>query len=38
MSAPIPLAVYGLLQERFQLLVNPFATLDLRFGDDDLMD
>ena len=37
MSAPLPLAVYGLLQERFQLLVNPFATLDLRFGDDDHM-
>lgn len=38
MSAPIPLAVYGLVQERFQLLVNPFASLDLNLDADEQLD
>ena len=38
MSAPVPLAVLGLLQDRFQLLVNPFADLELGVGQDDQLD
>ena len=38
MSAPIPMAVYGLLQDGFQRLVNPFAGLELDFGADDQLD
>ena len=42
MSAPVPVAVFGLLQERFYAwvdpLVNPFSDLDLAFGDDDQLD
>lgn len=38
MSAPIPLTLYGVVQERFQLFVNPFATLDLNLDADDQLD
>lgn len=38
MSAPLPLAVYGLLQDRLLALVSPLAGLDLGLGDDDLLD
>ena len=35
MSAPIPLVVLGVLQDRLEMLVHPFADLELSFGDDD---
>ena len=38
MSAPVPLAIVGLLQDRFQMLVNPFAGLEIDVGADDHMD
>lgn len=38
MSAPIPTAVFGLIEERFKDLLNPFSELDLEFSDDDHMD
>lgn len=38
MSAPLPLAVYGLVHDRLHAWINPFATLDLGVGDDDQLD
>ena len=35
MSAPFPLAVYGLLQDRLLALVSPLAALDLDLGGED---
>jgi hypothetical protein len=35
MSAPVPLVVLGVLQDRLQMLVHPLADLELDFGDDD---
>lgn len=38
MSAPLPLAVYGLLEDRLLALCNPFTGLDFGLGDDDQLD
>jgi hypothetical protein len=35
MSAPLPMALYGLIESRLESLWNPFARLDFEFGDDD---
>lgn len=38
MSAGLLVPVFGLIEGRFQALVNPLADLDVELGDDDQMD
>ena len=38
MSAPFPLAVYGLVQDRLLALVSPFTRLELDLGDEEHLD